>query len=262
MSTTRISTKLIAAVATLISAVAYADGDYKWGESFEKFAGPSGSTVNGAASDSGLFTWSAPSSFTVVKKDGTAYHRKNYLRITDNTSGQHTSTVTFDAGGEIPCPSSPSNDGSGGVPISFAFRRIPLDGAASEAGLNIRFSFKSDDGTKSGDSSDYDLYKSTGLQDSKWYIFQGSALTYHWNKTQTQPCVTRFKILDSETGETVYSLTSGLPRANLTGVFEECKISAVRFMTGSSGQAIIDIDDIRVGNYEYPPVPGLMILAL
>ncbi len=33
-------------------------------------------------------------------------------------------------------------------------------------------------------------------------------------------------------------------------------------MTGSSGQAIIDIDDIRVGNYEYPPVPGLMILAL
>lgn len=113
---------------------------YSLHDSFEKFSGASGDKINGMASDSGRFTWSAGNSVTVVKNDGTAYHKNNYLRITDNTSGQHTSTIVLTGDNRAPAPTAPDNKPTTGTPVSFALRRAVIPGQEDNvAGINLCF---------------------------------------------------------------------------------------------------------------------------
>ena len=74
------------------------------------------------------------------------------------------------------------------------------------------------------------------------------------------------KVVDVEDESVRYDVLKGssakIPYAKVSGADGNLQLTQIKFMTWSAGQAIIDIDDIRVGDYEYPPVPGLMILFL
>ncbi len=264
MATTRMSTKLIAAVATLICAAAHADGEYKWGDSFEKFSGASGTSINGTPSDSGMFTWSADNTVSVVKRDGTAYHRKSFMRISDTSSSQRQATITLADENRIPfavCPT--SAQGSVFTPLSFAFRRSLVSGQESNVtGLNLTISCASTDETPSTSTlvNGLNIFGNIPSDDTDWYLFQADLLAYHWSQSQTQPIVYNIRITKVGADTPVYS-NSNTYRTTFQK-YTDVVVTQIKFMTWSAGQAIIDIDDIRVGDYEYPPVPGLMILVL
>lgn len=225
---------------------------YSLHDSFEKFSGASGEKINGLASDSGRFTWRAPNSFTVVKNDGTAYHKNNYLRITDNTSGQHASTILLEAENRAPAPTAPDNKPTTGTPVSFALRRAVIPGQEDNvAGISILFYFSNEDESVKGDSGDYNFFKGWTVSADKWYRFEGLLLTYHWNATQTQVAIANGVIKDAATGDVVYTFASA-PRANLSGNLDKTYLRGIRFQTGGVSQAIIDIDDIRIGDVKEP----------
>ena len=269
MATTRISTKLIAAVVTLISAVAYADGDYKWGESFEKFdfAEKPNGQINGTTCGSDIGTWSAghAGSVVVVKDKSLAGHRSSLLSITDQVADQRNATLTL--ANPIVCPT--SSDGNGGIPFSVMVRRRRIADDVELSGLNIDFQFTGEksDGTKvsawtSGEGGSGIIH--SDMPCDKWFRLEGRLITRTYSPLQGQ--LAGAKVVNVEDESVQYNVLRGssakIPYAKVSNAVGNLQLTQIKFMTWSAGQAIIDIDDIRVGDYEYPPVPGLMILVL
>jgi len=248
--------------ALLFSCAAFAD-DYSWGDSFEGFSGESGTTINNTASDSGLFTWDASGTVIVMKKDGTAYHRKNYMRISDTSSDQRYATITLSDDNRIPFAVCPT-DASGTVytPFSFAFRRTLVEGQEENVtGLNLTIycSTTDDDPTTATIMNGLNIFANIDTSDNDWYLFEADLLNYHWSSAKSQPIVYNIRITKVGSDTPVYTNTNNY-RSNFSK-YADVVVTGIKFMTWSTGQGLIDIDDINVGNYEYPAEPGVIFLV-
>lgn len=243
-----------------------ADGAYRLFDSFETFSGSSGTTINGTMGKDGRISWSSSSSVVVLKDDGTAYHKSNYLRIQDTDTNQRYVTMTLSDTNRValvPCgkDSSDANVLSRGTRISFAFRRTAVEGSeGSLSGCNLTPSFTSTNalsGSVSGNGASYDLCKTASELDV-WYLCEGRLVTFQWNTTQIQ-CTLYLWITNTQTGETVVTKNNTC-RANLNHTDpDDLVLSALKFQTFSTSKCHFDIDDIRIGP-EYPS--GAVILIL
>ncbi len=247
-----------------VAAIPAAGAEYRLFDSFEN-AAATGTPMNGLASTSGRFAWAASgSSVALVKGDGTAFHGTGYAQIADRTGGQHTLTMTLSGANQAPFKWAPNNKPEdGGTRLSFVFRRKAVEGQEENmSGVNFSLYGHTTNETETVRSATFingvNLF-SSATELGRWYRFECELLTFRWNTTQVQPIPYGPKITDTVTGEIVWQPTANSYRQNFTHTDpEDVMMYSLKFMTWSSGQALIDVDDIRIGP-DPSPSAGLII---
>ncbi len=196
--------------------------------------------------------------------DGTAFNKNGYVRIADLNSSQHTLTMTLTGDNQAPFKWAANNKPEdGGTRLSFVFRRTTVEEQeANMSGVNLSLYGHTTNETETVRSATFingvNLCASAP-QLGRWYRFECELLTFRWNTTQVQPIPYGPKITDTVTGEIVWQPTANGYRQNFTYTDpEDVMMYSLKFMTWSAGQAIIDIDDIRIGP-EYDPTMVILI---
>ncbi len=248
-------------------------------DSFEKFEGESGSSVNGYRGDDGHSTWDT--SAVVVKNDGTAYDGKNYLRIRDADGNQHWASKVLDLG-YLPRILDYTGKKSV-VRFSFAYRWQTEEGMSESPSLNLKSGFSNmlpgaetpgtyPEVTASAGNifAAPDSIKNSLKVTNVWFKVDGDfRIVPIDNSTKYRLLVHAVTITDTRDGSVLYSapgdtshwsaynsydyhqFTSDVHESDIRFFFRQ-----FQFFTGGSGKYIHDIDAITIRSY---PPEGLIL---
>lgn len=219
-------------------------------ESFEGFEGASGSSVAGYAGDDGSGTWtlgSGAQAFVVVD-DGTAFDGQNYLRINDNSGGQH--HVYKEFAELVPVPEE-------GVRIRFALRRTPQPGVDAVTGVNFgtKITAATEPGNTGTEFPNTNMFTSSqaGAENmGVWFLYEMTAIV----NGNLQAQLVDFTITDTTSGEVVF--TDDVFSSSVSLTEDHDQLSWLRFFSHGSSQGMVDIDGI---SYAAVPEPASLALA-
>lgn len=276
------------------AAVAHAeDGRYPGIlDSFERFKGESGDSVQGYRGDDRHSTWTVNGNAIVIKDDGTAYDGRNYLRILDLTGEQHHATKRLDADylPEVRL----YNGGVRPVTFSFAYRFQMTEQTAATPSLNMKAHFRetypsvdpeTGEATETVAGANTDAFNIFGApadvvpavraRTNVWLRVDGD-LRYCLINSGTRPRLLLHALTitdtrrDPSTGEetvlwTSQSETGYWRDSGKVGYAQMTMADGMRFFleylnffTGGAGYYVADLDAIRIGEWHAPTT--LMIL--
>lgn len=234
-------------------------------DSFESFSGASGDTASRFAGDDGKSEpWTTTGA--IIVEDGTAFHGKRFLRLADNDSSQHNATKTLLPEHRLPF-------GEGDVPLSFAFRRQAWSNQTAMAGLtscNFRFSGRAESIGSTVNTGDANLFATSasvwteGVVAGRWYLVEGRLVNEPFvnnaGAAQNRLAFRADRVVDTEIGR-VLAEGKALAKAYTTvnaNPATDWSLSALRFLTWSSGEGWVDIDAIRIGSVAQKCQAGLL----